>query len=320
MSDTGSGAPLRIAILGAGGVGGWYAGVLALAGHDVSVLARGDHLDAIRRDGLELRSADGVRHANVNATDDVEQLGQPALVVVSVKSYSLDSIAPAAARLAERGAAILPLLNGVDAADRLTALGVRRESVLGGLTVISAARVAPGTIERRSPFHRVTMGALGGSSGSHEQWSARLDVFAQAFRSAGVETTVSARIEVDLWNKFAFLASIAAACGLARGPIGTVRSAPLGSLLVQRAVGEIVAIAGARGIVLGADAAERTVAAIESLPPAMKPSLLLDLERGGETEIDVLSGAIARMGRKHGIATPVHDTAWAAIGAATVDS
>ncbi|MEO5814035.1 MAG: 2-dehydropantoate 2-reductase [Gemmatimonadaceae bacterium] len=307
-------SPLRIAILGAGGVGGWYAGVLALAGHDVSVLARGDHLDVIRSSGLELRSADDVQHARVNATDDVGQLGRPELVIVSVKSYSLAGIATAAARLAEGGAAILPLLNGVDAADRLAALGVPPESVIGGLTVISAARVAPGVIERRSPFQRITMGALGGAHGSPEEWAPRLASFAQALRSAGVETTVSSSIEIDLWNKFAFLASIAAACGLARASIDAVRAAPLGALLIERAVREIIAVAVARGMSLGTDAAVRTIGAIEALAPGMKPSLLLDLERGAETEVDVLSGAIARMGREHGIATPVHDTAWAAIG------
>ena len=305
--------PLKIAILGVGGVGGWYAGLLALAGHDVSVLARGDHLDAIRARGLELRSADGVQHTRVNATDDVGELGKPDLVIVSVKSYSLPAIAPAAATLANAGAAILPLLNGVDAADRLAALGVPSNTILGGLTVISAARVAPGVIERRSPFQRITMGALGDA----RPWTSRLELFERAFREAGVETTVSSNIEVDLWNKLAFLAAIAAACGLARAPIGVVRSASLGTLLLERAVGEIIAVAEARGISLGSDAAARTVAAIMALSPEMQPSLLLDLLRGGETEIDVLSGAISRMGREHGVSTPVHDTAWSAISAAT---
>jgi 2-dehydropantoate 2-reductase len=311
-------APLRISVLGAGGVGGWYAGELALAGQQVSVLARGAHLDAIRAHGLELRGPDGVRHAPVQATDDVTELGRHDLAIVSVKAYSLADIAPAAARLAADGAAILPLLNGVDAADRLAALGVPLDSLLGGLTVISAARVAPGVIERRSAFQRVTMGALERSPVPAEVWRPRLDAFAQAFRSAGVEASISPRIEVDLWNKLAFLASMAAACGLARVTVGELRAAPLGPLLIERAVAEIVAVAEARGISLGPDALSRTVAAIDALPAAMRPSLLLDLERGGPTEIDVLSGAIARMGREHDVPTPIHDSAWAAISASSV--
>lgn len=310
--------PLRVAVLGAGGVGGWYAGELALAGHEVSLLARGDHLEAMRRDGLELRASDGTRHVRPHVlTERVEELGRPELVIVAIKAYSMREIAGSAAKLAEGGAAILPLLNGVDAAERLAELGVPRESLLGGLTMISAAKVAPGVIERRSAFQRVAMGALGGGFGSPASWSARLDRFAAAMRSAAIETVVSARIHVDLWNKLAFLATLAAACGLSRSPIGTVRTAPLGALLLERAVREIVDVAEARGVSLGADAADRTLAAIAALPAAMRPSLLLDLERGGPTEIDVLSGAIARMGRERGIATPIHDTALAAIGAAT---
>jgi 2-dehydropantoate 2-reductase len=316
MTEQQNTAPRRVAVIGAGGVGGWYAGALALAGHKVSVLARGAHLDAIRRDGLELRSPDGVQHARVLASDDVRDLGQPDLVIVSVKAYSLPEIAPAVAQLAAGGAAVLPLLNGIDAADRLAALGMPPDSLLGGLTVISAARVAPGVIERRSTFQRVVMGALGGAYGSDDAWSTRLAGFALAFDAAGVEAVVSPRIEIELWNKLAFLATMAAACGLARAPVGAVRAAPMGPLLIERAVAEIVAVAESCGVPLGADATARIVAAIDALPADMRPSLLLDLERRGPTEIEVLSGAIARRGRQHGVATPIHDTAWAAIAAA----
>lgn len=310
-------SPLRIAIVGAGGVGGWYAGELALAGHDVAILARGDHLEAMRRDGLELRSADGSRRAHPRVAARVDELGNPELVIVAVKAYSVREIAPALALLAKGGSAILPLLNGVDAADRLVELGVPKESLIGGLTVISAAKVAPGVIERRSAFQRIVMGALGGSFGAPDAWALRLERFAAALRSANIETTISARIEVDLWNKLAFLATLAAACGMSRAPVGAVRTAPLGALLLERCVREIVAVAEARGVPMGADAADRTLAGIAALPTEMRPSLLLDLERGGQTEIDVLSGAIARMGREHGIPTPVHDTALAAIGRVT---
>ncbi|MEO8910633.1 MAG: ketopantoate reductase family protein [Gemmatimonadaceae bacterium] len=307
---------LRIVVLGAGGVGGWYGGSLALAGHDVTLLARDAHLGAIREHGLELRSPDGsVRHAPVRATDDPAQLGEPSLVIVTVKTYSLTEIAPVAARLGSAGAVVLPLLNGVDAADRLAAAGVPRSALLAGVTIISAARVAPGVIERRSEFQRVVVGVPAGFAGPSARES---EAIVQAFRDAGVEASVSPHVEVDLWNKLAFLASMAAACGLARAAVGAVRSAPLGTLLIERAVAEVVAVADARGISLGADATARTIAAINSLPPAMRPSLLLDLEHAGPTEVDVLSGAIARMGREAGVPTPVHDTAWTAISAATV--
>ena len=315
MTEDSSPPPLRVAVLGAGGVGGWYAGALALAGHEVSVLARGAHLAAIRKSGLQLRSSDGDQHAPVLASDDVRDLGRPQLVIVAVKSYSLPEIAPAAAHLAGVGAAILPLLNGIDAAERLAERGVPRDALIGGMTVISAARLAPGVIERRSAFQRVVMGALGGPYGSADAWSIRLASFADAFERAGVEASVSPTIEVELWNKLAFVASMAAACGMARASVGSVRSAPLGPVLIERAVAEIVAVAEACGVRLGPDATGRVVSAIEALPAEMRPSLLPDLERGGPTEIDVLSGAVAQRGRRVGVATPIHDTAWAAIAA-----
>jgi 2-dehydropantoate 2-reductase len=308
---------LRVVVLGAGGVGGYYGGELARAGNHVTLLARGDHLAAIRARGLELRSPGDAEPTlvPVNATDDAGALPDADLVLVTVKSYSLDEVAPAAARLARAGATVLPLLNGVDAADRLADAGVPRDALLGGVTVISAARIAPGVIERRSKFQRVIVGRLRDGMGRPEV--ARVTRIVQAFLDAGIEARASAQIEVELWNKLIFLAAMAAVCGLARRDVGAVRRAPLGRHLIERAVAEIVAVARAHGVPVDADITAETVGAIEALPDTMRPSLLLDVERGGPTELDVLSGAVSRLGRKHGIPTPVHDTAVAAIGAAT---
>src|SRR5947209_6616980 len=159
-------ASMRIAILGAGGVGGYYGGILARAGHAVALLARGAHLEALRARGLEVRTPEGTFMAAVAATDEPRELGEVELAVVAVKSYSLPEIVPAARLLAERGADVLPLLNGVEAADRLVDQGVPGERVLGGLTEISAARLGPGVVERRSAFQRVVVGegAAGGLS------------------------------------------------------------------------------------------------------------------------------------------------------------
>lgn len=300
---------MRIAILGAGGVGGLYGGDLARAGHAVSLLARGANLDAIRARGLEVRTPDGAFTAAVAATDAAAALGPADLAIVAVKTYALDSVLPAARLLAEGGAIVLPLLNGVDAADRLVAGGIPRESVLGGLTSVSAVRVAPGVVERKSPFRIVTVGELGGGL------SPRAERIAEAFRSAGVDAKASADIAADLWRKLAFIASMAAACGLARAPVGAVREAPYGRLLFQRAIEEVFAVAKARGIAVAADDAEKTLRFVDGLGPAMKPSLLLDLEAGRETEVADLSGAVSRFGREAGVPTPIHDAATAAVSA-----
>jgi 2-dehydropantoate 2-reductase len=300
---------MNIAILGAGGVGGYYGGLLARAGHSVALLARGPHLDALRERGLEVRTPDGSFTVAVTATDRPADLGQADLAIVAVKSYSLSDIAPAVRRLAENGANILPLLNGVEAADRLIAGGVPADRVLGGLTEISAARVEPGVVERRSPFQRVGVGELAGGV------SERAERIAAAFREAGADARASADITADLWRKLAFIATMTAACGLARSPVGPIREAPLGRLLIERAAREVISVGQALGVDLGEDDASRILAFINSLAPAIKPSFLLDLESGGPTELDDLCGAVSRIGREAGVETLVHDVATAALGA-----
>jgi 2-dehydropantoate 2-reductase len=301
---------MKIAILGAGGVGSYYGGTLARAGHQVTLLARGAHLDALRQRGLEVRTPDETFTAAVSATDDPRELGEVDVAVVAVKSYSLPEIAPATRSLAATGADILPLLNGVEAADRLIAAGVLGDRVLGGLTEISAVRTGPGAVERRSAFQRIVVGERTERAGGASERAERI---AEAFRAAGAEARVSADITVDLWRKLAFIATMAAACGLARSPIGPIRRAPLGQLLLERAVHEVAAVGRGRGVALPADVEAKILAFIASLPDPIKPSFLLDLESGGPTEIDDLCGAVSRLGRLAGVETPVHDVATAAL-------
>jgi len=162
-------------------------------------------------------------------------------------------------------------------------------------------------VERRSPFQIVVVGEPDGRT------SDRVDRIAGAFRNAGMDARASDRIQVELWQKFVFLAGVAAACGLARSPIGPLRAAPLGRRLLQRAIEEIVAVARARGIGLPEEEVARVLGVIDGLPSAMKPSFLVDLETGGPTELDILSGAVSRFAEEAGIATPIHDTAAAAL-------
>jgi 2-dehydropantoate 2-reductase len=206
----------------------------------------------------------------------------------------------------------VPLLNGVEVVDQLMANGVPQAQLVGGLTAISVVRTAPGMFERRSPFQRVVLGELAQSQPERKQ---RIDAIARAFREAGVDASVSADITADLWRKFAFIASMAAACGLSRTAIGPLRATKLGHLLIERAVHEVINVARARKVALADDEAERTMKTIDGVPDTMKPSLLIDLEAGRPTEIEDLSGAVSRLGKACGVETPVHDTAAAAIGA-----
>jgi 2-dehydropantoate 2-reductase len=300
---------MKIAVIGAGGLGGYFGGVLARVGHDVRLLARGEHLAAIRSKGLKVREPEGEFTAAVAASDEVGDLIPADLALVTVKSYSLSSVAPAVARLSAEGALVVPLLNGVEAFDALVAGGVAREQVLPGLALISAARVAPGAVERVSAFRSVVLGEAGGGP------SERGERVAAAFREAGADAEVSEDIALDLWRKLLFIVTLSAGCGLARRPLGAVRSAPLGMLLFERAAREAGAVARACGVALPDGEEQGVLDRIGKLPPEMKPSFLLDLDRGGPNELDVLSGAISRFGREAGVETPIHDAAVAALGA-----
>ncbi len=305
---------MRIAVLGAGGVGGYYGGILARTGHAVSLLARGAHLEALKARGLEVRTPEERFTVAVQASDDPKTFGECDVAIVAVKTYSLEEVAPAARVLASTGAAILPLLNGVEAMDRLIESGVPESLVLGGLTQVSVLKVGPGVVERKSPFQKVAVGERTGEP------SERVRRIVEAFQGAGAEARVSEDILGDLWRKFAFIASMAAACGLARTPVGPVRDAPYGRLLLARAVREVLAVARARGLPLAEDEEAKILSFIDSLGGGLKPSFLVDLEAGGPTELDDLSGAVSRLGREAGVETPVHDTATAALSAAQKSS
>ncbi len=293
--------------MGVGGVGGYYAGLLARAGHDVFALARGANLAALQKRGLSVRTPDEQWNSAVTASDDPDELSRDFeaddLVLVTTKAYSLDEIAPAVRSFAERGSLVLPLLNGVEPVQRLVELGVPREQLLGGVTYISAVRIEPGVVERRSAFQRVVVGEF------PKGVSRRTENIATLFAEAGAEATASDDVTLALWQKFVFLASLAAACGLTRLPVGPLRESPLGRRLLERAVGEAVAVGRSRGVPLPADEEQRVMSLINALPPAMRPSLLLDLLAGSPTEVAVLSGAIARFASDARLETPIHDLA-----------
>lgn len=301
---------MKVVVIGAGGIGAYYGGQLARSGNDVTLYARGDNLDAICDRGLEIRTAEGTAVVEVRATDRADELGDADFAIVGVKSYSLDSIGAVVKQLAAKGTAIVPFLNGVETTDRLIALGVPRTAMLGGVTRISVARVAPGIVERRGAFQSVIIGEL------DQTVTDRVTRIVRAFRDAGVEARASKNIEIDLWEKFVFIAAMAASCGLARTPIGPLRDKPLGRRLLQRAVQEVIDVARAHGIQLPAEESAQVVGAIDALPPGTKPSFLLDLEAGGPNELDILSGAVSRYAQAVGISTPIHDTVTAVLSPA----
>ncbi len=303
----------RIAIVGAGGIGGYFGARLVQAGYHVDLLARGAHLDAIRqRGGIEIREADGSTFvAALSASDDPSSLLGAPHTILAVKTYSLPAVGPALRTLAEAGTTVVPLLNGVDITERLIALGVPRASILGGIAYVNTERTAPGVITRTGALLRIVIGEL------DDTISERARALASALGAAGVDTDVTETITLELWRKFAGLTTLAALCGLARRPIGAVRAAPLGRTVIDRSVREVVAVARASGVPYSDEDVRRTLGALEGLPDGTRPSFLADLERGGPTEIDALSGTVVRLARSMGIDAPVHETAVAALTAQT---
>jgi 2-dehydropantoate 2-reductase len=300
---------MRIAVIGAGGIGSYYAATLSRSGNDVRLFARGEHLDAIRARGLELRQDGASVVAHPAASDDPRSLDGCEAAIVAVKGYALESIAPLLRDVARGGATIVPLLNGVDVADRIAALGVARTSLVGGLAAVSVARPAPGVVERRSAFDRIVVGELAASD--RGPTSARVAAIVAALRDAGCDASASATIQRDLWRKFAFITPMVVACGLTRGPMGKLHATEGGRRLVNQALDELAAVnrAGDDASRLSDADVARVRGDLAALPPAMRPSFLADLERGGPTEADLFTGTVVRAGRERGVPTPLHGVA-----------
>lgn len=298
---------MHIAILGAGGVGGYYGGLLARSGHDVAFLARGPHLAALREKGLRVESVHGdfAVHPTL-ATDDPGEIGPVDLVLVAVKSYDLDAAAEVARPLVGPSTAVLPLLNGLDAAQRLAAV-LGDGPVLAGLTHISSSLAAPGLIRQISSVRRVTFGERDGTA------TPRARHIQDTLASSGIEVILSDQVEVAIWDKFLFIASISGVCCLARQPMGIVLGTPETRQLYIRALREVEAVARARQVGLVPGIVERTLTMSEGFGPETRPSMLVDLEAGKRIELEALNGAVVRHGRWVGVDTPVHSVVYAAL-------
>jgi len=298
---------VKIAILGAGGIGGYYGGLLTRSGNDVTFLARGAHLVAIRDHGLRVESAHGdfeVRPAQ--ATDDPAQIGPVDLVLVTVKSYDLEAAAETASALIGPQTAVLPLLNGLDAAERLAAI-LGAEHILAGLTHIASNIIAPGTIRQISPLRRIIFGECNGAI------TPRAERIRDLLAASGIEVLLTSSVDVALWEKFVFIASISGICCLARQPIGSVLTTPETRQLYVDALREVEAVGRARGVHLPPDIVARTLQFTEGFVPATRPSLLVDLEAGRRLELEAMSGTVVRYGQIAGVPVPVHRVIYAAL-------
>jgi 2-dehydropantoate 2-reductase len=298
---------MRVAVVGAGGVGGAFGAALAKAGADVTFIARGAHLAAMKRDGLKVQSPRGDTHlVPTQATDNPAEIGQVDIVLFCVKLWDVESAGEAIKPLVGSDTAVIPLQNGIDAAQRLLPI-LGPTAVMGGVAQISASIVAPGVIQQVGTFMRMVFGELDGSR------SERAEAFLALCQKAGFDATLSEQILTELWMKFILLATNAGITAATRQPIGILREDSDIRPVMIAAFREVYDVGKAKGIALPADAVEKTLAFMDHAPPAMKASMALDLERGNRLELPWLNGKVVELGRELGVATPAHSMMYAVL-------
>ena len=298
---------MKFAIVGAGGVGGYFGARLAADGNDVVFLARGRQREAMARDGLRVLSVNGDLHIETpQLHDDPATTGLCDIILVCTKLWDLEAVAETIRPLLAHDTAVVPLQNGVDAEDILTeALGA--QYVVGGVAHIAAAIESPGVIRHTGSLARLAFGEPDGSA----SW--RLEGLLSACIGAGIEAKLVDNIESRVWEKFALLVPVAGACALDRCPLGEVLAKPERRQRFQAMMDETIAVGRAKGIVLRGDLGERLMAATDNFPAHMKPSMLHDLEAGRRLELPWLNGAVVRLGRELGVETPANETVLTAL-------
>jgi 2-dehydropantoate 2-reductase len=298
---------MEIAVMGAGGVGGYFGARLMAAGEAVSFIARGAHLAAMRRHGLSILSAKGDVHLDpVTATDDPAEIGPVDVVIFTVKLWDTEAAARACAPLLGPGTAVISFQNGVES-EAILAARLGAAQVMAGVAQIGAVIAEPGTIRHTGTMARLVFGEPDGSA------SARARAFLAACEKAGIDAVLSPDIATAIWEKFVFLAPLAGVTSVTRLPVGAIAADPDTRALFRDAVAEAVAVARARGIGLDAGAVDRVIALVDGLPHEMQTSMQQDLERGTRLELPWLNGAIVRLGAEAGVATPVNRTLYAAL-------
>lgn len=298
---------MRIAVVGAGGVGGGFGAALAKAGGDVTFIARGAHLAAMKSDGLRVESPRGDFHLKpTQATDDPATVGPVDVVLFCVKLWDVESAGQHIKPLVGPQTAVIPLQNGIDAPERLVPI-LGAAAVMGGVAQISASIVAPGVIRQVGTFMRMLFGELDGSA------SKRGEALLALCKKAGFDAELSDKILTELWMKFILLATNASVMAVARQPIGKLRDDPDMRPQFVAAYNEVIAVGKARGIKLPADTLDRMLAFNAGAPPTMKPSMALDLERGNRIELPWLGGKVVELGRALGVPTPTHALMYAAL-------
>ena len=288
---------MKVVIVGAGGLGSYVGAVLAQGGHEVTLVARGEHRSAIEEDGLEVRSHAGDFRVEVGCVGSALEVSEADLAFLVTKTFSLDEVAEQLSHLADRGAHIVSLLNGVTAVDRMAAHGIPREVLADGVAYMTSFRIAPGVVERKAAHQRFVLGA----------GAVPLDRIRDAFAGTliGVETVDDIRVE--LWQKMSVVCSLSVLCAIGERTMGSVRQHPFGAELQKLAITEVLDVGRAAGVHIPPETDAKIAATLDRFPDDFFPSVIHDLNQGRRTEMGDLGEEISRLGRAYGIPTPLHD-------------
>ena len=297
---------MRIVVLGAGGVGGYFGAKLARAGESVTFVARGAHLAAIRADGLRVRSSiEGESVVKVNAVEDPTGLPPADVVLLTVKAFGTDAVLERARPVVGPETAVVTLQNGVQSVeliDRVLGAG----HAVGGAAYIFAVIGAPGVIEHRL-LGRIAFGEMDGRR------SPRAERFLAALQKADIPAELSADIRRVMWEKYLLICAQGGMSALARVPAGVLRAHAPTWAMYRALVDEVAAVGRAEGVALAPDAVDTVMAAAASLPPTAYSSLHHDLVNGKPLELEALHGHLVRLGRRHGVPTPMATAVYAAL-------
>jgi 2-dehydropantoate 2-reductase len=295
---------MKIAVIGAGGVGGYFGGRLAQAGEDVHFIARGEHLNAMRERGLRVRSVRGNFEIPVQATNDPKEVGPCDHVLFCVKSFATREAAKSLKPLIGADTAVVSFQNGIDNEEAI-ATEVGWEHVMAGAAFIFASIVEPGVIEDAGGPARLVFGEW------DDKESDRATKLLEAFSHAGIDAALSTDIRQVLWNKLAFICAQAGMTAVTGLPIGEIRNVPESMAMFRRIVEEVRDVAAAEGVDLGPDAVDRHMGFAEALEPQGRSSLHHDKTHGKRMELEALHGTVVRLAEKHGIPAPTSEAIYA---------
>ena len=291
---------MRIAVLGSGGIGGYYGVQLARGGHDVVFIARGAHLEAMQRRGLTILTAAGETTVPVRAIADTRGADPVDLVLFCVKSYDTAAAARTLEPLLAPDTAVLTLQNGLDSAAEVAAVAGGSTNVLSGVVYVALQIAGPGVIRHTGGDGKIVFGEVGSAA------TGRAERIVTAFQRAGIPHFLPADIAEVLWEKFLFITGVGAVTALGRSGIGPLMKSAEGRSLVTASCEEVAAVGRREGHLLRPDAVDAVIAQATALPPEWRSSMARDLADGRRLEVEALSGGVVRRGRAHGIPTPVH--------------